>query len=240
MTKCLFPECEDEECSRGLCSRHYQQCRSAGILDEIAPKPVKQCPECGVDFIYKSKPDQVCCSSKCGNIYRYHKMKAEIAKERPCEWCNNIIGLDRRVDARFCSEDCWNKERSKRMSDQLWEERSANRKPCLSCEKDIPEHKKKNSEYCTRKCKEDSQNLKKYNLTVPQYRELLAAQGGVCKICGIEECPTGRLFAVDHDHKTGKIRGLLCTSCNTAIGSLKDRVGFLLKAIDYLLSVQGD
>lgn len=44
------------------------------------------------------------------------------------------------------------------------------------------------------------------------------------------------MLAIDHDHKTGKIRGLLCTRCNTAIGLLNDNIDFLRRAIMYLNS----
>jgi hypothetical protein len=52
-------------------------------------------------------------------------------------------------------------------------------------------------------------------LTIAQYDELLEAQGGVCAICG--RPPKNRRLAVDHNHKTGKIRGLLCWVCNLKV-----------------------
>jgi len=69
-------------------------------------------------------------------------------------------------------------------------------------------------------------------------------QNGLCLICGNAETSrnpkTGepRSLAVDHDHETGKIRGLLCTFCNTALGKFHDDVEILKKAIDYLISHQ--
>lgn len=56
-----------------------------------------------------------------------------------------------------------------------------------------------------------------YGLTEVQYEEMLTAQGGVCAICR-GSCPTGRSLAVDHDHTTGAIRGLLCVRCNQGLG----------------------
>lgn len=61
---------------------------------------------------------------------------------------------------------------------------------------------------------------------------MLAAQGGGCAICG-KQCPTGRALAVDHDHDTGEIRGLLCYKHNTALGLL-DSIELLTAAISYL------
>jgi len=78
-------------------------------------------------------------------------------------------------------------------------------------------------------------NLKKsFGIGIAQYNELLSAQGGLCAICGSDTCVTGRNLAVDHNHVTGKIRGLLCHPCNTAIGLLRDDKETLLKAIMYL------
>ncbi len=54
--------------------------------------------------------------------------------------------------------------------------------------------------------------------TSEQYEEMHTAQGGVCKICERPEPVSGRRLAVDHNHETGKVRGLLCTKCNTTAG----------------------
>jgi len=59
-----------------------------------------------------------------------------------------------------------------------------------------------------------------YGLTVQQYEEMLKSQNGLCACCG-QPPPTGRRLCVDHDHKTGKIRGLLCDGCNVTTGYLE-------------------
>lgn len=73
-----------------------------------------------------------------------------------------------------------------------------------------------------------------FNIGVGDYNNLLESQGACCAICGIGACSSGRNFAVDHDHSTGKIRGLLCQSCNTALGQFKDNQKILQSAILYL------
>lgn len=60
----------------------------------------------------------------------------------------------------------------------------------------------------------------KYNITIEEYDHMLVYQNGVCAICKQVDV-TGRRLAVDHDHETGKIRGLLCSSCNTKLGWMK-------------------
>jgi hypothetical protein len=75
---------------------------------------------------------------------------------------------------------------------------------------------------------------KTFGMTLEDEAAMRAAQGGVCAICG--RPPTGKqmVLDIDHDHKTGIIRGLLCGSCNRALGLLKDDVSVLEKAIAYL------
>jgi len=77
--------------------------------------------------------------------------------------------------------------------------------------------------------------LRAYGIDEAKYQEMLAAQGGCCAICG--NPPTAgrsrRLF-VDHHHATGKVRGLLCHGCNTAIGLMEERTDRLASAIAYL------
>lgn len=80
---------------------------------------------------------------------------------------------------------------------------------------------------------------KKLGITLEQYDTMLAAQGGVCAICGKVETRlnrrgTVRLLAVDHDHSTGAIRGLLCADCNVGIGYFKDDPSLLRLAATYM------
>lgn len=78
-----------------------------------------------------------------------------------------------------------------------------------------------------------------YDLTQPEYDQMFREQNGVCAACGRLETreKNGKVVAlsVDHDHKTGKIRGLLCSSCNFALGHVKEDVDTLGKLIAYLL-----
>ena len=62
--------------------------------------------------------------------------------------------------------------------------------------------------------------MSKYNITLKDYDEMFDKQDGVCAICKLPEIT--RRLAVDHNHKTGKVRGLLCTGCNIALGHIKD------------------
>lgn len=73
-----------------------------------------------------------------------------------------------------------------------------------------------------------------YGLTPDQYDELLASQEGRCAICRTET-PGGKGgWHVDHDHATGKVRGLLCDNCNNGLGRFADDPIRIQRAIDYL------
>ncbi|MBA2724748.1 MAG: endonuclease VII domain-containing protein [Actinobacteria bacterium] len=75
--------------------------------------------------------------------------------------------------------------------------------------------------------------LARYGLTEEMYAALLAVQDNVCAICK-QQCPSGRALAIDHDHETKVVRGLLCCNCNHGLGQFKDEPALLQTAIDYL------
>lgn len=82
----------------------------------------------------------------------------------------------------------------------------------------------------------DKKKLKNYGLTFDEYMGMVSKQNNRCAICG-EKQPlhinNGELN-IDHDHSTGKVRGLLCNHCNTGIGMMKDDVKRMKAAIKYL------
>jgi len=75
---------------------------------------------------------------------------------------------------------------------------------------------------------------RKYGLTEEEYNEFFIIQKGCCSICGRHQNELNRPLGVDHNHATGKIRGLLCYKCNTGLGMFNDDINVLKKAIDYL------
>lgn len=80
-------------------------------------------------------------------------------------------------------------------------------------------------------------NLKnKYNLSMEDYEHLLSKQNNTCAGCLKSKDQFKRHFAVDHCHKTGKIRGLLCVRCNVVLGQAKDDIETLKRLIEYLES----
>lgn len=72
--------------------------------------------------------------------------------------------------------------------------------------------------------------IKRYGFGIDGYNKLYQEQRGNCAICG----KNFKKLDIDHCHNTGEVRGLLCGSCNRALGLMKDNIDFLKKAIDYL------
>lgn len=96
--------------------------------------------------------------------------------------------------------------------------------------------------YCSNECaiKAGAERYinRNYGITLDTYYEMYIKQDGKCYICkgdgfSLKECMRTTLV-IDHDHKTGKVRGLLCPNCNRALGLLKDSVEYLNRAKEYL------
>lgn len=111
--------------------------------------------------------------------------------------------------------------------EQLFE---AKRHVCTPCRKDN-ERRKRNQIVKSGVTLNKARHLRKtYNMSVDEYLELHNKQKGFCLICKKEDSN----LVIDHCHKSGKVRGLLCAKCNTAIGMLDENVETLLNAIQYL------
>lgn len=114
---------------------------------------------------------------------------------------------------------------------------------CKACGPDTPLFYRKHRDQwvCRKKWNENANRIqptyrsRKRGMEIDSYEEVwdfhYKKQNGLCAIC---EEPLGKTAAMDHDHVTGRVRGLLCFSDNVAIGHMKDDVERLQKAIDYL------
>ncbi len=135
-----------------------------------------------------------------------------------------------------CKEDkdesCFHKAGNKKRGYQF---------SCISCRKKIKD-KQKNSMTSEEWYLTQRQYWLKsqYGLNLEDYNNLVKEQNHKCAICGTDEVDSfkGLLF-VDHCHTTGKIRGLLCHHCNTALGKFKDSESILMKAIEYVRKSNG-
>lgn len=81
----------------------------------------------------------------------------------------------------------------------------------------------------------NSSYKRQYGITIDQYEQMLIEQNNVCKICQKpEKSKTKKNLTVDHSHITGKVRGLLCHSCNVSIGLLKEDLNIIENLLIYL------
>lgn len=125
--------------------------------------------------------------------------------------------------------------------------RSATEKWCNKCKRALPVESfgKKDADLYRPACKECSNQIraerqletivKSHGISVEQFEAMLARQGGVCAICKRPQTvKRRRRLSIDHCHKTGVIRGLLCDQCNTGIGNLREDPAVLQAAIEYL------
>lgn len=87
---------------------------------------------------------------------------------------------------------------------------------------------------CRNDAQKDSLYFRKYGVTPEMYQEMLDLQGGGCAICRKEPTPPRRRLCIDHDHQTGKVRGLICNDCNRGLGLLGDNLKELMKTVRYL------
>lgn len=91
---------------------------------------------------------------------------------------------------------------------------------------------KRKSKYIDKQlCRRDYALKYAYGLCLEEYYELLEKQDDCCAICGRHQNLLKRALVVDHDHYTGKVRGLLCNRCNQLLGIFNDNIKTIEKAI---------
>ncbi|MCK5601272.1 endonuclease VII domain-containing protein [Candidatus Pacearchaeota archaeon] len=87
---------------------------------------------------------------------------------------------------------------------------------------------------CRIKPRRKADLYRKYGISSRQYEKLVEKQNGRCAICGKHQSELKTTLNVDHNHETGKVRGLLCVACNRLLGYAQDNQDILMKAIQYL------
>jgi hypothetical protein len=102
---------------------------------------------------------------------------------------------------------------------------------CKECEhaKNKIYHKKNKDKVTERQMISHRRRI--YGLNEEQYNNMILSQNNICAIC---HKPSDKTLHIDHDHVTGRVRGLLCSNCNTGIGFFKEDIDSLASAIEYL------
>ena len=201
----------------------------------------KLCPECcqmvNSSLFYKSKasPDGLasycksCSSLRSKRHYNenpdYYKRLRSKNKEKQNEWSKEYYQRNKKKVIKYSIE-------------YARKHRDRDRDKVNAARRKYKENNRDKHALWARKA-----SLKRrFGITLEDYENMLESQGYVCAIChGNETVMDKRIgrprnLAVDHCHNTGKIRGLLCTNCNTMIGSAMDNKGVLASAIEYLES----
>ena len=136
----------------------------------------------------------------------------------------------------------------KPLSDFYADKRRGHSSRCKLCNKDkVNEWRTKNRDsynaaerkrYAESPKKWERHLRSKYGISASDYASRLTSQGGVCAICKVDPEKIDQTLAVDHDHATGEVRGLLCAECNRMLGCAKDRPEVLVNGADYLRSTR--
>lgn len=215
---CSVDGCERHAVARSFCQLHWRRWRSTGD-----PGPV-------------------------GIIV---ERKARTRYDRPCLHCGRPVATTPYRDAaglnRYCSRECVKAARLVEQDHKVcsrcgidkpasefsrnWEQPRRLRPECLSCRAEQARSWRERNPTQVRQ-----KRLKQlFGLTVDQYDALHAAQAGGCAICSTA-LPGSNFpqLAVDHDHQTGYVRGLLCAQCNAGLGAFGDDPARLAAAIAYL------
>lgn len=102
---------------------------------------------------------------------------------------------------------------------------------CKKCR--TTSNRKRQYTFTSRETKWKGKLKLKFNLTLEQYDQMLEQQNGKCAICNQIDV-SGKRLSVDHDHQTGKIRGLLCMNCNLLLGRVESTPELFSKMMKYL------
>lgn len=169
----------------------------------------------------------------------YERNRDRICEKQRENYAANKDGMRDRHSVRGKAYYEKNKERLKPQTEEAIAKKKARQKRWY--EENKEKHKIRERErYKLMRDHNTSVRLKKnFGITLEEYNAMFALQNGRCAICDTEQKIKDkhgnlRRFAVDHDHKTGKVRQLLCGPCNMSIGLVKENVKTLNKMIDYI------
>lgn len=203
---CDFEGCERPRLSRDWCSAHYRQWTKHGFTYPIGDKEVSN----------RLRREAWARLSEEERRARLEPMHASVrGQPRSPE---HRARLSESIRARWASGEV----------------ASPAARKCRGCESEFVPNSG-NQFYCDNECKLIRPRLRRYGLTSTAYLELMEKQGRVCALCGLTGKGYGRFYLViDHCHASGRVRGLLCPDCNTAIGRFQDDPGKLRRAAAYL------
>ena len=206
-------------------SKKCSTCSKLSSKKRIDPFPMVKCGICETEFQSKTLRARYC-SVKCQHRAAYEKNPYNV----------DTFGTGMRANKGACQDPEHVKKRIQSAADNL----AKTRRNCVKCNEEYTPTLSA-QKYCSGRCwqsakRKNRDSLHRVKITETHYEVLFSLQGGKCKICATPSGSNGRgdKLAVDHCHESGKIRGLLCHRCNTALGLLKDSQLRMQAAIDYL------
>lgn len=228
------------------------------------PTAMKPCPKCGtskpVTDFYRdpSRKDGryhscIPCTRRIESTLAMQRVRHDRAScgacveggVRYCTVCKDhrpaeAFGLLRGRPMSFCS-----------LCDRRRKRKPAAPRDCVSCGLSFLRARKDQTvcgdTWCTAerdRAKTREKLMASYGITEDDYQRMLREQDGKCAICGtdnpgIPSRPTSERMCVDHDHATGRVRGLLCQPCNSGLGKFRDDPNALRAAAEYILRSRG-
>lgn len=244
--QCSITHCGNLVKGHGLCATHLSRVNRHGTV-EPQPKPKKYCGAdgCSVQVI-KAK----WCRAHWKEFRTYKQCSIEDCTDKVVArgWCSKHYyrwkrhkSFDIAQPPIGCKVDgCKEKHNALGYCHRHYQQTKYGVIPkmlvdCLHCGLPIEadSYNTKLHPQCVKPRVDDQRYRKRFGIGLAEYDALFKAQRGVCAICNKQ---SDKKLAVDHDHDTGEVRGLLCGACNRGIGLLKDDAQILHKAIEYLKS----
>lgn len=208
---CSFEGCNNKHKARGYCAAHWKQWRAGKNLTPIQ----------------KTHRGTKCSYDGCDN------------KTSRREWCQKHYDRWLRTGSpephvfvqKYCKTDgCDSKAKARGWCTKHWHQAKMSGEIIVSiCKADgcnIPTSS-------LGLCAQHYIAFKHHGLEPHEFDRMFNEQNGVCAICG-KECASGKRLAIDHNHTTGRVRGLLCSNCNTSLGGFMDSEELLMSAVSYL------
>lgn len=223
--ECSFEGCDREAAKRGWCRTHYMQWRRTGTVFPIGSNPNRGRKTCEFDGCERL----VHAYGLCGAHAKQKRLGMELRPIREAR-------PDDQEGFRWCSTCKQYKE-----SYLFPRPGGSKREPrtCDDCRRDFMRDYNARPEAQMKR--RWARATKKYGITQQDYETLWARSDGKCEICGTElqnilstEEDLRYKSAIDHNHETGAVRGLLCGACNCAIGYMQDSPERLVAAAHYL------
>lgn len=255
---CSIDGCAKPHEARGWCPAHYRRWRATGDPQGSRVRKYKARPRCAVETCEKPNYGHGFCQTHYWRWKRHGdplgERKGSPGQTRLCVHCADQYN-PRRSEQRFCGRRCAS---AFRQTDDYKELLAQEMKRCTKCGEVKGRDQfyrasrspsglapwckgcraLRSAELNTRpEVKEQmraNKLLAKYGMTITDFERLLAAQGHQCRICDRPHGENGKQLVVDHCHATGRVRGLLCGLCNTALGHFEDDPERMAKAIAYI------